>query len=150
MTADSPLVLLSKLEPISYSIQSFNGYCLTRSQVSQETVKKVWYSHLFKNFPWFVMIHTVNGFRVVNETEIEVLLEIHSFLYDTADVSNFISSSSSFSKPSLYIWKFLVHIMWKPSMQDFKHDHTSMRDECNCPMVNTFFSMTLLGNWDED
>ena len=72
MTADSPLVLLSKLEPISYSIQSFNGYCLTRSQVSQETVKKVWYSHLFKSFPQFVMIYTVKGFSLVDETEVDV------------------------------------------------------------------------------
>ena len=91
------------------------------------------------------MIHTVNGFSVVNEKEVEVLLEIHSFLYDTADVINFISGSSSFSKPSLDIWKFFVHIMLKPSMQDFKHDPTSMGEECSCPMVSTFFSTTLLG-----
>ena len=58
--------------------------------------------------------------------------------------------SSSFSKPSLNIWKFLVHIMLKPSMHDFKHDLTTKGDECNCPVVSTFFSTTLLGNWDED
>ena len=61
-----------------------------------------------------------------------------------------ISVSSSFSKPSLDIWKFLVHIMLKPSMQDFKHDLTSMGDECSCQIISTFFSTTLLGNWDED
>ena len=86
----------------------------------------VWYSHFFKSFPQFVMIHTVKG-------------------YDPADVGNLISSSSFFSKPSLDIWKFLVRIMLKPSRQDFKYDLTSMGDECRCPMVNTFFSITVLG-----
>ena len=64
-------------------------------------------------------------------------------------IGNLISSSSSFSKPSLGIWKLLVHIMLKLSMQDSKHDFTSMGDECSCPMVSTLFSITLLGNWDE-
>ena len=96
------------------------------------------------------MIHTVKGFGTVNETKVDVFLEFPSFLYDLVKVGKLISGSSSFSKPNLNIWKFLVHIMLKPSMQDFKHDLTSMRDECNCPMVSTFFSTTLLGNWDED
>ena len=89
----------------------------------------VWYSHLIKNFPQFVTIHMVNGFSVVNETEIDVFLKFPCFLYNPANVGNLISSSSSFSKPSLDIWKLLVHIMLKPSMQDFKHDLTSMGDE---------------------
>ena len=76
--------------------------------------------------------------------------EFSSFLYDPVNVGNLISGSSSFSEPRMDIWKFLVHIMLKPSMQDFKHNHASMGDECNCPMVSTFFSTTLLGNWDED
>ena len=80
----------------------------------------------------------------------DVFLEFPCFLYDPANVGNLISGSSAFSKPSLDIWKFLVHIMLKPSMQDFKHDLTSMGDECNCLMVSTFFGTTLLGNWDED
>ena len=96
------------------------------------------------------MIHTVKGFGIVNETEVDVFLRFPGFLYDPANVGNLISGSSSFYKPSLDIWKFLVHIMLKPIMQDFKHDPTSMRDECNCPMVNTFFRTTLFGNWDED
>ena len=96
------------------------------------------------------MIHTVKGFSVVNETEVNVFLEFPCFLYDLVNVGNLISSSSSFSKPSLDIWKFLVHIMLKPSMQDFRHGLTSMGDECNCPMVSTFFGTNLLGNWDED
>ena len=86
----------------------------------------VWYSHLSKSFTQFVMIHTVKGFSVVDEKEIDVLLKFPYFLYNSVNVGSLISSSSSFSKPSLDIWKFLVHIMLKPSMQDFKHDLTSM------------------------
>ena len=109
-----------------------------------------WYSHLFKSFPQFIMIHTVKGFGIVAETEIDVFLKFPSFLYDPVNAGNLISSSSSFSKPSLGIWKLLVHIMLKLSMQDSKHDLTSMGDEYICPMVSTFFSTTLLGDWDED
>ena len=97
-----------------------------------------------------LLTHTVKGFSIVHETEVDVFLEFPSFLYDPANAGNFISGSSSFSKPSLDIWKFLVHIMLKPSMQDFKHVLTSVGDGCNCPMVSTFFSTALLGNWDED
>ena len=75
------------------------------------------------------MIHTVKGFGVVDETEIDVFLEFPSFLYDPVNVDNLISSFSSFSKPSLEIWKFLVQIMLKPSTQDLKHDLTSMGNE---------------------
>ena len=93
--------------------------------------------------------NTVKGFDIVNETEADVFLEFPSYLYDPVNVGNLISGSSSFSKSSWDIWKFLVRIMLKPSMQVFKHDLTSMGDECNCPMVSTFFSTTLLENWDE-
>ena len=97
----------------------------------------------------FVMIHTDKGFTVVNETEIDVFLKFPCFLYNPVNVGNLISSSSSFSKPSLDIWKFLVPIILKPSMQDFKHDLISMGDKCNCPVFSTFFGTILLGNWDE-
>ena len=111
----------------------------------------VWYSHLLKNLPQFIMIHTVKGFGVVNKTDIDFFsLEFPIFLYDLANVGNLIFGSASFSTPSLDIWKFLVCIMLKPSMQDFKHDLTSMGDECNYPITSTFFSITLLGDWDED
>jgi len=96
------------------------------------------------------MIHTVKGFSVVYDTEIYVFLKCPCFFCDPANVGSLISSSSSFSKPSLNIWKFLVQIMLKPSMQDFKHDLTNLEDECNCPVVSTFVSTTLLGNWDKD
>ena len=111
----------------------------------------VWYSHHFKSFPQFVMIDTVKGFSIVDETGIDFFpLKFHCFLYNPANVDNLVSSFSSFSKPSLDIWKFLVRMMLKPIMQDFKRDLTSMGDECDCPEVSTFFGTTLLGKWDED
>jgi len=138
------------LEPISCSIQGSNCYFLIHIQVSQETGTMVWYSRLSKSFPQFVMIHIVKGFTIVDAIETDVFLKFPCFLYNPVNVGNLISSSSSFSKPSLNIWKFLVPIMLKPSMQDFKHDLTSMGDECNCPMISTFFGTTLLGDWDEN
>ena len=86
----------------------------------------VLYSHLFKSFPQFVMIHTVKGFSILNETELDVFLEFPCFLYDPMNVGNLISSSSAFSKPSLYIWKFLIQVLLKPSLKDFVHVFTSM------------------------
>ena len=96
------------------------------------------------------MIHTVKGFSVVHEAERDVFLKFPCFLYNPTNVGSLISYCSFFSKPCLDIWKFLVHIMLKPSMQDFKYDLTNMGDECNCPMDSTFFGTTLLENWDED
>ena len=92
------------------------------------------------------MIHIVKGFGRVDETEVVVFLELPSFLCDTANVGNLISGSSSFSKPSFIIWKFLVHTMLKLSIQDFKLDLTSKGNECHCLMVSTIFSTSLLGN----
>ena len=110
------------LEPISCSIQGTNCCFLTNIQVSQETSKMVWYSHLFKSFPRFIMIHIVKGFGVVDETEVDVFMEFPSFHYDPANVGDLISGSSSFSKSSLDISKFLVHLMLNLGMQDFKHE----------------------------
>ena len=86
----------------------------------------VWYSHLFQNFPQFVVIHTVKGFGVVNKTEIDVFLELLCFSNDLADVGNLISGSSAFSKSSLNIWKFTVHILLKPGLENFEHYFTSV------------------------
>ena len=86
----------------------------------------VWYSHLFKNFPQFVVIHTVKGFSVVNEVEIDVFLRFPCFFYDPADVGSLISGSSAFSKSIMYIWKFSVHILLKPSLKDVEHYLVSM------------------------
>ena len=85
-----------------------------------------WYSHFLKNFPQIVMIHTVKAFSIVSEGEVDVLLEFSCFFYDSADVDNLISGSSVFSKSSLNIWKFLVHILLKPSLEDLEHDLASM------------------------
>ena len=82
----------------------------------------VWYSHLLKNFPQFVVIHTVKGFGVVNKSEVGVFLEHSCFFYDLMDVGNFISGFSAFSKSSLNIWKFSVHILMKPRLENFEHD----------------------------
>ena len=86
----------------------------------------VWHSHLFKKFPQFVVIHTVKGYSIVNEAEVDVLLEFSCFLYKPMNVGNLISGSSTFSKLSLYIWKFSVHILLKPGLKDFEHNLTSM------------------------
>ena len=86
----------------------------------------VCYSHLFKNFPQFVVIHTVKGFSVVNEGEVDVFLELSCFLYDPKDVGNVISGSSAFSKSSLNIWKFSVHVLLKPGLENFEHYFASV------------------------
>ena len=93
----------------------------------------VWYSHLFQNFPQFVVIHTVKGYSVVNEAD--VFLEFFCFFNDPVDVGNVISSFSGFSKSSLEIWKFLVHIQLKLSVKDFEHYLASMRNVCTCVVV---------------
>ena len=150
MATDSPVILLSWSWTNQFSIQGSNCCFLTYIQVSQEAVKMFWYSHFSKSFPQFVMIHTVKGFSLVDETEIDVSLKFPCFLCDPANVGSLIFRSSSFSKPSLDIWMFLVHIVLKPSKQDFKHDLTSTWDECNCLMASTFFGTTLLEFGDED
>ena len=86
----------------------------------------VWYSHLFKNFPQFVVIHTVKGFSVVNETEVDIFLELSCFLYDSTDVGNLISGSFAFPKTSLYIWNFSVHVLLKPGLENFEHYFANM------------------------
>ena len=87
----------------------------------------VWYSHLLKNFPQFVVIYIVNGLGVVNEAEVNVFLELSYFFCDPTDVGNLISSSSAFSKSCLNIWKFLVHMLLKPSVVDFEHYTASLQ-----------------------
>ena len=86
----------------------------------------VWYSHILKNFPQCTVIHTVKGFGVVNKAEIDVFLELSCFFDDPADVGNLISGSSAFSKTSLNIWKFTVHVLLKPGLENFEHYFTSV------------------------
>ena len=86
----------------------------------------VWHSHFFQNFPQFVVIHTVKGFGIVNKEEVDVFLELSCFFYDPIDVGNLISCSSAFSKSSLDIWKFMVHVLLKPGLENFDHYFASM------------------------
>ena len=86
----------------------------------------VWYSHLLKNFPQIVLVHTVKGFGVVNKAEVDVFLELSCFFNDPADDGNFISDSSVFSRSSLNIWKFMVHILLKSGLENFEHFFTSI------------------------
>ena len=129
-----------------------NSNCcfLTCIQVSQESGQVVWYSHLFKNFPEFVVVHTVKSFGVVNKAEIDVFLECSCFFDDQEDIGSLISGSSAFSKSSLNIWKFTVHALLKPGLENFEHYFTSMWDECNCAVVWAFFGIGFLWDWNEN
>ena len=86
----------------------------------------VWYAHLFQNFPQFIVIHTVKGIEIVNKAEIDVFLELSCFLDEPMDACNLISDSSAFSKSSLNIWKFMVHVLLKPDLENFKHYFASV------------------------
>ena len=129
------------LEPVSCSISGPYHGSLTCLLVSQNAGQVLWNSHLLKNFPQFVLIHTFKGFSIVNKAEVNVFLELSYFFNDPTDVGNLISGSSSFFKSSLYIWNFLVHILLKPGLENFEHYFASMWDECNCAVVWTFFGM---------
>jgi len=85
-----------------------------------------WYSHLVKNFPQFVVIHIVKGFGIVNKAKVDVFLELSCFFNDSTDIGNLISGSSAFSKSSLNIWKFTVHVLLKPDLENFEHYFASM------------------------
>ncbi|CAI9180806.1 unnamed protein product [Rangifer tarandus platyrhynchus] len=108
-------------------MSSSNCCFLACIQVSQEGGQVVWYSYLLQNFPQFIVIHTVRGFGIVNKAEVDVFLELSCFFDDLADVGNLISGSSAFSKTSLNIWKFTVHVLLKPGLENFEHYFTSVR-----------------------
>ena len=129
MTIYSLDILLSYLEPVYCSMSSSNCCFLTCIQVSQEAGQAVWYSHLFQNFPQFIVIHTVKGFGIVNKAEIDGFLEVSCFFDDSADVGNLISGSCAFSKSSLNIWKFMVHVLLKPGLENFEHYFASVWDD---------------------
>ena len=122
-------------------MSSSNCCFLTCIPISQEAGQGVWYSHLFKNFPQFVVIHTVKGFGIINKAEVDVFLKL-SLLFPTG-VHNLISGSSAFSKSSLNIWKFTVYIVLKPGLENFEHYFASVRDECNCAVVWAFFGIRM-------
>ena len=132
------------LEPVCCSM-SISNYCfLTWIQISQEAGQVVLYSHLFKNFPQFVVIHTAKGISIVNKAEVDVFLELSCFFNDPVDVGNLISGSSAFSRSSLIIWKFTVHVLLKPVLENFEHYSTSVWDECSCAVVWAFFGIAFL------
>ena len=113
-------------------------------QIYQEAGQLVCYSHLLKNFPQFVVIHLVKGFGKVNKSKVDVFLELSCFFDDPTDVGNLISGSSAFSKSSLNIWKFTIHILLKSGLENFEHYFTSVWDECNGAIVWTFFDIAFL------
>ena len=137
-------------QSVSYSMSSSNCCFLTCIQISQEAGQVVWYSHLLKNFPQFVVIHTVKVFGIVNKAEVDVFLELSCFFDYPTDVGNLISCSSAFSKSSLNTWKFMVHILLKPVLENFEHYFASVWYECNCVIVWTFFGIAFLWDWNEN
>ena len=139
----------SYLEPVC-SMSSSNCCFLTCIQVSQEASQAASYSHLLQNFPEFIVIHTVKGFGIVNKVEIDVFLELSCFFDDPADIGNLISGSSAFSKSSLNIWKFTVHVLLKPGLENFEHYFTSVWDERNCAVVWALFRIAFLWDWNEN
>ena len=135
------------LELVYCSMSCSNCCFLTFIQISQEAGHVVWYSHLFQNFPQFVVIHTVKGFGVINKSEVDVFLEFSWFFNDPVDVGNLIPLP--LLNP-IYIGKVSVHILLKPSLENFEHYFASMWNECNCAVVWTFFGIAFLRDWNEN
>ena len=138
------------LEPVCCSMSSSNCCFLTCIQISQEAGQVVWYSHLFKNFTQFVLIHTVKDFGIVNKAEVDVSLELSCFFHDLTDAGNLMSGSSAFSKCSLNIWKFTVHVLLKSGLGNFEHYFASVWDECNCVVIWASFGIAFLWDWNEN
>ena len=137
------------LQPVCSSMSSSNCCFLTCIQISQDAHKVVWYSHVFQNFPQFVVIHTVKGIGVVKSTS-RFFLELSCYFNDPLDAGTLISDSSAFSKSSLNIWKFLLHILLEHGLENCMHYFAGMWDERNCAVVSTFFGIALLWNWNEN
>ena len=130
---------------LALTVTSWPAYRFLKRQVRWSRIP-----HLFQNFPQFIVIHTVKGFGIVNKAEIGIFLELSCFIHDPADVGNLITGSSAFSRTSLNIWKFMVHILLKPCLGNFEHYFTSMWDECNCAVVWAFFCIAFLWDWNEN
>ena len=150
MTIYSLMYSFSYLELVCFSMSSSNCCFLTCIQISQEAGQVVWYSHLFQNFPQFIVIHTVKSFGIVSKAEIDVFLELSCFFDDPSDVGSLISSSSAFPKTSLNSLKFTVHVLLKPGLENFEHYFTSVWDECDCAVVWAFFGIAFLWDWNEN
>ena len=126
------------------NVASWSAYRFLRRQINWSGTPTSW--RIFQ----FVVIHTVKGFGVINTAEVDVFLEFSSFFYDPTDVGDLISDSSAFSKSSLNIWKFIVHVLLKPGLENFEHYFASVWDECNCVVVWTLFGIAFLWDWDEN
>ena len=127
-------------------MSSSNCCFLTCIQISQEAGKVVWNSHLLKNFPQFVVIHTVKGFGIVNKAEVDVFLELSCFFDDPTDVGNLIPLP--FLNPA---WtSVLMHVLLKSSLENFEHYFASIWEDCNCVVVWTFFVLAFLWDWNEN
>ena len=131
------------LETVHY-FKSSSNFCFS---TSQEVVRSPGIHKSLKIFQ-FVVICTVKIFSIVSEAEVDVFLEFPCFFYDPTDVGNSISSSSAFSKSTLNIWKFSVHILLKPLSENFEHCFASMWDECNCAVLWAFFGIAPLWDWN--
>ena len=140
----------SYLGPVCCSISSSNCCFLTCIQISQEAGQVVRYSHLFLNLPQFILIHTAKGFGIVNKAEIDAFLELSCLFYDPADVGTLIGGFSTFAKSGLHIWKFMVHILLKPGLENFRHYFASVWDKCNYVVVWSFFGIAFLWDWNEN
>ena len=138
------------LEPVCYSMSNSNCCFLTCLQISQKAGQVVWYSHLFKNFLQFVVIHKVKGCGIVNKAQVDIFLELSCFFDDPTDVGNLISGSSAFFKSNLNISKFMVNVLLKPGLENFEHSFASVWDEYNCVVVWTFFGIAFLWDWNEN
>ena len=130
-----------------FSMFSSNCCFLTWTQISQEAGKVAWYSHLLKNFLQFVVIHIVKGFGIINKADVFL---VFSCLFDDPMDISLISGSSAFSKSSLNIWKFMVHVLLNPGLENFECYFSSMWDECNCAVVWAFFGIAILWDWNEN
>ena len=137
------------LEPLHSSMSDSDCCFLTCIQLSQEEGKMVLYSHVFKNFPVCCDRHSQRSWSS-QHAEVYSFLELPCFLYDPTDVGNLISGSSGFSKTSLNTWKFMVHVLLKPGLENLEHYFTSMWDECNCTVVWAFFGIAFLWDWNEN
>ena len=126
------------------TVASWPAYRFLKRQISWSGI------HLSFRIFQFIVIHTVEGFGTVSEVEIDVFLELSCFFDDPANIGNLISGSSAFSKTSLNIWKFSVHVLLKPGLENFEHYFTSVWEKCNCAVVWAFFGIAFLRDWNEN
>ena len=138
------------LEPVCCSMFGSNCCFLTCIQISQEAGQVVWYSHLLKNFPQFVVIHTVKGFGVVSKTEVDVFLELSCFFDDPTDVGKLISGFSAFLNPACTSGSSQFMYCWSLAWRILSINFAALWDECNCVVVWTFFGFDFLWDWNEN